>query len=173
MRTSTPEKAAAIAHYVRTHWGYNPVTGEITGRGGKRIGTKRPDGPLQALAYVDGKAASVLLHRAAWLLVTGAWPEHEIDHDDLDKTNNKWSNLRPATRAENMQNLSAVNCSGRLRGAHPYHNKFKSWIRAYGKSHYLGLFDTEIEAHEAYREGKRRVHTFNPEQKDAAPTRLW
>ncbi len=169
----TPERAAAIAHYVRTHWGYNPTTGEVTGRGGRPIGKSRKDGGLDALAYLaDGTKASVLLHRAAWLLVTGEWPSDEIDHDDRNRANNKWTNLRPATRSQNQQNRGRRNVNGRLIGTTPYYRKWKGTIRVDGVTHYLGLFDTEIEAHEAYCARKRELHTFNPEQKPEA-AQLW
>ena len=43
-------------------------------------------------------------HRLAWLHMTGAWPEAEIDHCNGDRTDNRWSNLRPAVRGENCRN---------------------------------------------------------------------
>ena len=167
MKKVTHERASQIASYVRTHWGYNPITGDVTGRLGKPIGRLRPDGALDCLAYLpDGSVASVLLHRAAWLLATGHWPPEEIDHDDRDRSNNRWINLRCATHGQNRQNLSRRNSAGRLRGTHPYYRKWKSTIRVDGRTIYLGLFDTEEQAHEAYLSMKRALHTFNPEQKD-------
>src|SRR5260370_40019772 len=35
-----------------------------------------------------------LAHRLAWFYVHGEWPPHQIDHIDLDKTNNTLVNLR-------------------------------------------------------------------------------
>jgi hypothetical protein len=165
MRKLTPEREAEAAEYVRAHWCYNPLTGFITGRGGKVIGTLRKDGALQALVYLPSRTTSVLLHRAAWLLSTGAWPEHEIDHEDGDRTNNRRKNLRSALKGENRQNLKAVGKRGVLIGCTPYYRKWKAQIRLKGKVHYLGLFNTEQEAHAAYCEAKTRLHTFNPKQR--------
>lgn len=165
-KTVTPERAALIAEYVHAHWSYNPTTGTITGRGDRAIGRLRPDGGLHCIAYLsDGTKASVLLHRAAWLLMTGTWPVDEIDHDDRNRANNRWVNLRTATRGQNRQNLSKRTAKGRLRGAQPYYRKWKSTIRVDGVTEYLGLFSTEEEAHVAYCARKRELHLFNPEQK--------
>ena len=38
--------------------------------------------------------------------MTGKHPEHEIDHAGGDPSNNRWVNLREATRGQNSQNRS-------------------------------------------------------------------
>jgi hypothetical protein len=154
-----------VAAWIFAHWAYDPDTGLIHGRGGRPIGTVRQDGALQALSYPGEKPVSVLLHRAAWLLRTGRWPEFEIDHEDGDRANNRWRNLRGATKAQNQQNRSPANRLGRLIGCTPYFQKWKAQLRVDGVVHYLGLFDTEKQAHEAYCAAKVKLHTFNPKQR--------
>lgn len=44
------------------------------------------------------------LHRVAWLFHHGSWPINEIDHEDGNRSNNKITNLRDATRQEQSVN---------------------------------------------------------------------
>lgn len=60
--------------------------------------------------YLRGTIAgdAYYAHRVVWAIVYGEWPDGEVDHIDLDKKNNAISNLRLATRSENMRNRSAL-----------------------------------------------------------------
>jgi hypothetical protein len=64
------------------------------------------------LICVDGKQYRA--HRLAWLYMTGSWPTSDIDHKNRIKTDNRWTNLRQATRKQNMENtgLQKNNKSG-------------------------------------------------------------
>jgi HNH endonuclease len=167
MKTVPPDILDKIAAYIRQRWLYNPLTGVVSGRGGKPLGTVSRAGALVAPAYVGGAPHSVLLHRAAWMLQTGEWPIHEVDHANGDRLDNRWCNLREATRSENRTNLAGATAKGRLRGVTPHYNRFKAQIKRPGDKAptYLGLFATEQEAHDAYCAAKRALHPFNPEQR--------
>lgn len=165
MRRVPEDRLAEITKYVREHWRYDRNTGLIHGRLNKPIGYLRKDGALHALAYLPTGVASVLLHRAAWLLATGAWPSKDLDHRNGNRADNRWANLREATRSENRQNLKARGRRGNLRGCSRYYRKWKAQIRVDGVVHYLGLFNTEAEAHAAYCAAKERLHPFNPQQR--------
>jgi hypothetical protein len=56
---------------------------------------------------VDG--APVMAHRLAWALVHGEWPDQRkhIDHINGNRTDNRLTNLRLVTNAQNCQNLGA------------------------------------------------------------------
>lgn len=95
-------------------------------------------------------------HRLAFALVTGRWPEHEIDHRDRDRGNNKWVNLREATSAQNGANRAqwATKLSQLPKGvfAAPKNaGRFVAKIGIGGKLRHLGTFDTVEEAAETYR----------------------
>ena len=93
-------------------------------------------------------------HRLAWLYVHGVWPEHEIDHRDLNRANNRIGNLRPATRQQNAANspLQRNNTSGR-KGVRWWsaREKWRAEIHLLGRSKHLGLYATFEEAVEARR----------------------
>jgi hypothetical protein len=100
---------------------------------------------------VDGRRYQA--HRLAWLYMTGSWPAYQIDHADCDKINNKWSNLREASRSENGANRGVLaNNKCGLKGA-SWDNKSGKWratITVSGRWTMLGYFDTAAEAHAAY-----------------------
>ncbi len=45
-----------------------------------------------------------LSHQLAWFWMTGQWPDPECDHRDTDPSNNRWVNLREATRSQQCAN---------------------------------------------------------------------
>lgn len=90
-------------------------------------------------------------HRLAWFYMTGYWPRDTIDHRDLNKSNNRWLNLREATKAQQAYNRRAF--GNGLKGVCFYKNtgRWVSKIRFKGERIYLGSFGTEEEAHAAYK----------------------
>ena len=90
-------------------------------------------------------------HRLAFLYMTGAWPEHEIDHIDGDFLNNRWANLRPATPTENHRNvgLRSHNTSG-FRGVTLHKGRWRARVTIDRKLVDLGYFPTPEEASQAY-----------------------
>ena len=132
---------------------YDPSTGHLMWRAtGKRAGTKPTKTRLYRRVQIAG--CEVLEHVLIWALHNGAWPEHEVDHINRVRTDNRLQNLRNATRSENQANtaLYASNTSG-FRGVF-YSKRNGRWaaaIRVGGRSQWLGYHDTPEQAYEAYK----------------------
>jgi hypothetical protein len=92
-------------------------------------------------------------HRLAWLYVYGEWPEGEVDHINLIRTDNRIANLRLATTALNKRNtrVRKNNLVG-FKGVswHACSRRWRSRIYLNGKEVNLGLYDTPEEANAAY-----------------------
>jgi hypothetical protein len=121
-----------------------------------------------------------LAHRLIWKMVTGRDPEHEIDHIDHNRLNNRWANLREATTAQNAQNgpLRGTNTSG-FKGVvwDKEYLKWKAQIGINYKCKYLGRFDKIEDAIAAYEQAAKKyfgeyAHIPTPTQEptdDQAP----
>ena len=82
------------------------------------------------------------LHRVIWALQTGEEPPEFIDHINGDKTDNRWCNLRAATRGSNRHNQNH-------RGYY-YDTTNKKWVVQLKVDgvHHRTYHDTEAEAAE-------------------------
>jgi len=151
------------AERVRELFNYDPDTGLFTRRiaigyrgrfrKGDVPGTDNKNGYIRII--VDYK--KYYAHRLAWLHVFGYLPE-EIDHIDRNRSNNRISNLRPATHAQNLSNALRLRTKSGLKGAYRFQNRWKSSITSTGKQIHLGLFDTAEEAHAAYVAAAKKYH---------------
>lgn len=144
---------------------YDPETGlfrwRVKLRGGKRADIGSVAGYADAgrgywVIYIDGRQYRA--HRLAWLHVKGQWPPRGLDHEDTDKQNNSWSNLRLCTQSQNTANSkrSKRNTTG-FKGACVYGNRFQAQIKKHGKRIHLGTFDTAQDAHAAYVDAAKRL----------------
>lgn len=104
---------------------------------------------------------SLTCHRTAWAMYYGEWPELFIDHINGDRSDNKISNLRLASRSENNRNaaIRKDNKTG-MKGVRfcLRDKKYIAHIRINGKSICLGYFDSAIQAQGAYAEKAKEIH---------------
>ena len=150
---------------------YDPETGVFvwkvnrgrTAKAGTPAGNKNHDGYNRIM--VDGK--HYMAHRLAWFYVYGVWPANELDHINRERGDNKISNLRKASRLENMWNRArhSNNTSGYAGVSwSKLHNKWRADIQVNGKGKHLGLFNTPEEAHTAYLAAKEELHNIGDQQ---------
>ena len=158
-----PYKHDITAEQAATWITYNPNTGRI-----KRIDNEKSfvykvndDGRL-VCQLPTGK---YMVHRLAWLLFYGRWPNGHIDHINGDPSDNRISNLREASHAVNMQNQRRPhkNSRSQLLGAsldtsRTRPNPWRAQITVNGKTKRIGWFKTAEEAHAAYIAVKRMLH---------------
>jgi len=104
--------------------------------------------------FKDGKRKTKTVHQ----LVAEAFLNHTpcgyklvVNHIDLDKLNNKVSNLEIVTARENS-NHKHLKSSSKYTGVawHKRNKKWAAYIAINGKQKYLGYFTDEIEASNAY-----------------------
>ncbi|MFP5516359.1 MAG: HNH endonuclease [Alphaproteobacteria bacterium] len=136
---------------------YDPETGVFTWkvttgnrvRAGARAGSVTDKG--YRLIQIDGVRYQE--HRLAFLYMTGAVPALDIDHINRIGSDNRWVNLRPATKTQNQGNVGLLktNTSG-VRGVYwdAKRSKFHARIRINDRSKHIGYFGSIHEAAAAY-----------------------
>jgi HNH endonuclease/AP2 domain len=142
---------------IREAFTYNPLTGIIRWRktdkydkGGRVAGClHKPTGYW----FISLDGVKIKGHQVAWAHHYGVMPTHDIDHRDLDKSNNRIKNLRPSNKSNNGANRPPQhnNTSG-YKGVF-WHKGAAKWmvqIRVRNKVIYGGLFEAKEAAAEHY-----------------------
>lgn len=130
---------------LKEYFRYEPSTGnfhrlKLPARSGK-LKLEEVAGSINTAGYVNIFILSVCYkaHRLAFLYMLGEIPDY-IDHVDGNKANNKWDNLRPATKCQNGYNtkIRSDNTTG-FKGLHKRGLYYQSQINIEGK-HYSKMF---------------------------------
>ena len=161
-------RKAVTADRLRELLSYDPNDGLLRWRL-RRKGQHRLPGETAGYIGADGywkvrvDTVCYQAHRLIWLYMTGKWPKQDIDHENLDKADNRWINLREADHTGNMANVNARKTSvsaSPLKGVYKDRRRdhWFSQIRVAGRVKRLGTFGSAIEAHRAWCEAARRVH---------------
>lgn len=152
------------------HWSfmsfifYNPETGFFHKRTNRRGVPYDPptNGPkLNDLWSHDGyiyvyyaSGSKIRADIFAWFFMTGDWPNGEIEHIDGNKNNNAFKNLRMIPPIEEPEESKTK--KPELKYKHKgititISGRYRATLRRGGQIYYLGFFDTEEEAIEAYK----------------------
>jgi hypothetical protein len=96
--------------------------------------------------------------RLAWIYVYNKNPNFMIDHINGDRSDDRISNLREATRSQNGANRSKQkrNKWGNKGITVRPNGKYQAEIRANGKRYYLGVYETADDAGIAYANASKK-----------------
>ena len=136
---------------LREYFHYNPDTGELIRKKRTSPSTKVGDrvGCLAASGHVVFTLFSrtYLVHRVAWAIHYGRWPEKDIDHHNGDPADNRICNLREVTHQENHRNCKrSKNNSSGFNGVYKYDNVWCAEIMVDYKKIWLGRFTNKQDA---------------------------
>lgn len=118
--------------------------------------------------YLDNKKYRVIkvdnvqfkAHRLAFLWMNGEFPPQDVDHINRNPSDNRWLNLRHATRSQNCINKlpSNRNSSGHV-GVYwsKQHKKWRAQCKVGQKQHSLGLFENIQDAFSKVSKFKRKI----------------
>lgn len=128
---------------------YDPETGWFTWReksSAANLGERA--GGLHGFGYrqIGLDYNKYLEHQLAWLYMTGEWPEQDIDHINNKRDDNRWCNLREATKSENGHNkdLHPRSTSG-FPGVSRHGSRYRATITLNNKTRHIGLFGSIAE----------------------------
>lgn len=149
------------AAFARERLNYDPITGALTwlprsGQGARNDRTGQAAGAPHKDGYIAVQVGrkKYLAHRLIWLLVTGSWPEGEIDHRNRVRDDNRWGNLRDVSKEVNQQNRGNVAGVDFVKRT----GKWRARITSGRKCVDLGSFKTEAEALAARAAAKDTYH---------------
>ena len=134
---------------------YDPETGKIFGVMGKEIKRKNHYGYI-CISYPKIYKGDLSGHHFAWFMIYGSVDFEMLDHINQIKDDNRISNLRIVTNQENLFNTNAKGYCWDKRN-----NNWLSRITFNGKEIFIGRYNTEEEARNAYLIAKEKYHIIN------------
>lgn len=174
-------RSEVTPEYVRDCLSYDPDTGTLTWKNrpeshfptlrgcrifhavyaGKATGCKDRQGYLVVL--IGGRPYAA--HRLAWAIMTGSWPSEMIDHVNGVRDDNRFENLRKATRAENRRNsvVRRDNTSGVKGVGKPIKRAdgsltWRAMITTDGVKKHVGYFPSLEKAEAAVKAAREKLH---------------
>ena len=144
----TREEKCELA--IQLGYTYNPENGKIYGIRGKEITSKY----IQGYIYIHNSRFKLLGHQFGWF-----WVNKEVvdclDHINGIRDDNRICNLRSVTKQQNNFNTKSKGYTW-----DKSNNKWLSQIQLDGKKIFLGYYNIEEEAREAYITAKQKLHVI-------------
>ena len=144
---------------------YDPQTGSIVRGSDSKRGRWKAGSPMGTLSkgylYINLDRVIYGAHRMIWKYMTGEDPSGDIDHINGNPSDNRWCNLRVATRGQNTLNRTALkNNKLGAKGVHQIKTsgRFRARVGIGYKSIDLGVFGTLEEAKAAYDAAAKVLH---------------
>ena len=157
-----------IKDEIKSRFNYNAESGELTWAyrdesnkqniyfnnlyAGKPVGRyqKNKDGYEMLLIKLEllGVKVTLVTARICWLLQTGDWPKHTIDHINQNSLDNRFENLRDVTQAINNHNRKGykIRANKEFKGVKKQRDRYYTIV----KGKHIGSYDTPEEAARAY-----------------------
>lgn len=160
IKNPTPELEA----WIRQNLEYDPSSGCVTCVGGTRTCRLKEGRVHITIGNTMIGYRELKCHRIAWFLYYGRWPNAQVDHIDLDPSNNRITNLREAGQSQNSANTKKrTHYQGRhptskYKGVYRCRTRWQAKIKHSGRDLYLGSFTSEEEAHAAYVKAAKELH---------------
>ena len=149
------KNSRALAQKLCELYIYEPETGRIirrAPRGMHKVGTIAGSFDRNKYVRLTIQGVNVFVHRAAFVFMTGDWPEGMVDHANGNPSDNRWCNIRVATPEQNSRNCKVGhNSQSGIRGVRhrPDTSKSRPWevrIKYKGKFIYIGRYASKEEA---------------------------
>jgi len=110
------QKREMCENYIKKNFTVDAEKGIVYNRLGKEVGHVNSSGYKVLWLTIDGKNINFLYHHIVWLLHYGFWsnPNKQLDHENVNKLDNRIENLREGTDNENKWNktIPKTNTSG-------------------------------------------------------------
>lgn len=146
---------------------YDPATGDLRWKSIPKNFRRAKIGDLVGTIGAKGyrvvgiDRVYYLAHRIIWKMMTGDDPIDQVDHEDTNRLNNRWRNLRETSNGPNIQNsrLRKDNRSG-VKGVcwDSYHSAWVAAIGVDGKQQRIGRYKNFDQACEARRIASEKMH---------------
>lgn len=155
----TQSELKRVIHYEPTNGVFTRLVTRGNAKRGTIAGTSTTSGHMQMMIH----GTLYLLHRLAFLYMTGSFPSDEVDHINHISGDNRWRNLRSATRCDNSRNRTMNNNNTSGHAGVVWNKRNKKWyarIVINSKQIHLGAFNN-IENAKAARQTARVTYGFH------------